>query len=171
MATIWKLNDNTVRVYIKGASEVILERSSSVIGNDGQSEPLGEDLKKTILKQAITSFANKSLRTIGIAYKDIQIDHVNQVDNLDEERLENDLKFVAVAGIQDPLRPEITRAVKICKEAGITVRMVTGDNLLTATSIAKDCGILAPEAETDDQGFNVMEGKRFREYVKNSLIL
>lgn len=127
---------------------------------------LEEDTKKQILKGAITSFANKSLRTIGIAYKDTQIGDIRQIESIDPERLEGDLTFIAVAGIMDPLRPEIKRAVKVCKDAGITVRMVTGDNLLTATAIAKDSGILPPDPEISSTSFNVMEGKQFREYVK-----
>jgi len=66
---------------------------------------------------------------------------------INENYLETNLTLIAIAGIKDPLRPEIPRAIKSCKQAFIKVRMVTGDNVNTAVAIAKDCGILGPDAK------------------------
>jgi len=165
MSTYWKLDNKNIRVHVKGASEVILEKSSHYIDASGSTKKLDESTRQHISKAAITSFANKSLRTIGIAYKDIQLEDLSQLEHLDLSLIERDLIFIAVGGIADPLRPEVKKAVKICKDAGITIRMVTGDNVLTATAIAKDCGILPPDPDINEKSFNVMEGKQFREYV------
>jgi len=68
--------------------------------------------------------------------------NTNDIETLTDNMMENDLTLVAIAGIQDPLRPEIPGAIKTCAQAGIIVRMVTGDNLNTAVAIAKNAGIL-----------------------------
>lgn len=65
---------------------------------------------------------------------------------------------IAIIGIQDPVRPEVPAAIERCQKAGITVRMVTGDNINTARSIATSCGILKPGG-----GFLALEGREFNE--------
>ena len=72
--------------------------------------------------------------------------------------------MVGIVGIQDPLRPEVIDAVKDCQKAGVTVRMVTGDNLITAQNIAKNCGIYK-----EGEGMIVMEGPKFRELSEEQL--
>ena len=72
------------------------------------------------------------------------------------------MTFLAVVGIQDPLRENVREAVKDCQHAGVYVRMVTGDNVLTAKAIAEDCGILVP-------GGVVMEGPTFRRLSKKDM--
>lgn len=73
------------------------------------------------------------------------------------------LTCVAIVGIQDPVRHEVPDAIKTCQRAGITVRMVTGDNIQTARSIALSCGIIKP---TDD--FLILEGPDFNQRVRDS---
>lgn len=76
--------------------------------------------------------------------------------------------MLAIIGIKDPLRDEIPLAVELCHKAGVTVRMVTGDNIQTAIAIAKEAGILdqqwSPNSGSND--YTVMEGKAFREFVE-----
>lgn len=74
--------------------------------------------------------------------------------------------ILALAGIQDPLRDGIPEAVKKCDEAGVTVRMVTGDNLDTAVAISKKAGILPKNYEYNPDSLAVLEGKTFRKLVK-----
>lgn len=83
----------------------------------------------------------------------------------DIDFFENNLTFYAICGIQDPLRPEIVKSVQQCKDAGILVRMVTGDNIETARAIALNAGIL--QKEDLKQEFSCMLGSQFREYVGN----
>jgi P-type E1-E2 ATPase len=97
------------------------------------------------------------LRTIALGYKDISAEEFNRIVNEkeaeeeakgDDERqalgqaLDQGLNLIAILGIKDPLRKEIVSAVQKCQQAYVTVRMVTGDNLETATAIAKDAGII-----------------------------
>ena len=80
----------------------------------------------------------------------------SEPDFENEERIIQDLTCIAVTGIEDPVRDEVPDAIRKCQRAGITVRMVTGDNINTARSIATKCGIIKP---SDD--FMVLEGKDF----------
>lgn len=74
----------------------------------------------------------------------------------DEASVREGMTAIAIVGIQDPVRPEVRDAILKCQQAGITVRMVTGDNINTARSIATACGILKPGAD-----FLALEGKDF----------
>ncbi|KAL4876710.1 hypothetical protein BJY04DRAFT_222885 [Aspergillus karnatakaensis] len=132
------------RLLVKGASEIVLGFCSSQVNvSTGNIEPL--DRNGT--EEAITSFAQKSLRTIGIVYKDFE-----DLPDLDVPL--GDLTLLGVVGIQDPVRPGVPAAVQNAKRAGVTTRMVTGDNIITARSIAIECGIF-----TDGI---IMEGPEFR---------
>ena len=128
------------------------------------------EFKDRILNKVIKSYAKQSLRTLLLAYKDLRPKSKEiEYDSLNDEFFEDDLIFIGIAGIKDPLRDEIPQAIKKCKAASITVRMVTGDNLDTAIAIAKDAGIIDKDYEYNEDSFVVMEGKRFREFVNNNL--
>ena len=75
----------------------------------------------------------------------------------------NNLTCLCIVGIEDPVRPEVPEAIRKCQRAGITVRMVTGDNVNTARSIAMKCGILNP-----GEDFLVLEGKEFNKRIKDA---
>ncbi len=105
------------------------------------------------------------LRMIAIAYKDYLPGYEIKTDNEavvlptfewieDEASIVNDLTLIGVFGIQDPVRPEVSESIRKCQEAGIVVRMITGDNVDTARTIALECGIIKPSED-----FVVMEGK------------
>jgi P-type E1-E2 ATPase len=72
----------------------------------------------------------------------------------------NDLTFIGIAGIKDPVRPDVPSAIKQCYRSGIIVRMVTGDNINTAKAIAYDCGILSKDSEGHE--YEAIEGSKFR---------
>lgn len=120
------------------------------------------------------NFARKSFRTLLIAYKDISLHEFNSLKSWnnnfekesDREVLEKDLTIIGIYGLQDPLRPEIKDSVKKCHTAGITVRMVTGDNLDTAKAIALEAGILTQhEADSEELPDACMEGQTFRREI------
>lgn len=75
----------------------------------------------------------------------------------------SNLTCLCIVGIEDPVRPEVPEAIRKCQRAGITVRMVTGDNVNTARSIAMKCGILNP-----GEDFLVLEGKEFNKRIKDN---
>lgn len=82
--------------------------------------------------------------------------------NLSEEELEKDLVLIAIAGIKDPIRKDVPNSIKTCNRAGIQVRMLTGDNSLTAIAIARESGILSSGQPKE---YECMEGKDFRESI------
>jgi len=169
MSTVWKIDENNARVFVKGATEVILEKSTRIMSKDGKIKTLDQDLAQSIMNNVVTPFAKKALRTIAIAYKDIPM-RGRDIEKISEEELEDKLVLIAIAGIKDPLRPEIPGAVRKCRGAGITVRMVTGDIPETAISIAIQAGILEPGFERTPDSYAVLEGKNFRQLVISVLI-
>lgn len=168
MGIVVQLPGGGARLYIKGASEIILGKCSQVFRDpaaDASLAPLSKDNIVTI-NQLIESYAKRSLRTIGICYKDFEQwpprhgrrAEGNKNDVVFEDLFDN-MAFISVVGIQDPLRDGVPEAVRLCQKAGVVVRMVTGDNKITAESIAKECGILQPNSL-------VMEGPEFRNLSK-----
>ncbi|XP_021295324.1 calcium-transporting ATPase 4, plasma membrane-type-like isoform X3 [Herrania umbratica] len=137
------------RAFCKGASEIILKSCNKIINADGNAEPLSGEQKKCIT-DVINGFACEALRTLCLAFKDVK--DTSKGDSIPEDNY----TLIAVVGIKDPVRPGVKEAVKTCLAAGITVRMVTGDNINTAKAIARECGIL-----TDD-GLAI-EGPDFRD--------
>ncbi|CAO2654722.1 Nn.00g114550.m01.CDS01 [Neocucurbitaria sp. VM-36] len=170
-AAVAKLNDGRYRMYVKGASEILLGKCDKIV-TDAAKElmevPMTEDNREA-LEQVITTYASRSLRTIGLIYRDFEswppTDSRKNEDDPSQAFFEDIFKkmtFLAVVGIQDPLRESVREAVKDCQHAGVYVRMVTGDNVMTAKAIAEDCGILVP-------GGVVMEGPTFRKLSKKDM--
>lgn len=134
MTTIHKDGDNTL-VLSKGAPEIILD-SCKYIHNNGNVEILDYETKENIIKEISKMTAN-ALRVIGFSYKEYQYKEDSKV-----EEIENDLIFVGLLGLMDPPREEAKEAVKQCIDAGIKVKMITGDHQETAAAIARELGIL-----------------------------
>jgi P-type Ca2+ transporter type 2B len=111
------------------------------------------------LTSAQEDFANGTLRTLLLCYKETK----TVPEEWDE--VEGNLVVLAMVGIKDPLRDGIAEAVRQCNEGGVRVRMVTGDNKITAIAIAKEAGILPEDWEPSEGDCTVMEGKEFREFV------
>ncbi|CAN6362195.1 unnamed protein product [Urochloa humidicola] len=148
MAVLVSLPNGTYRWFSKGASEIIVQMCDMMVDADGNSVPLSEAQRRNIL-DTINSFASDALRTLCLAYKE-----VDDFDD-DSDSPTGGFTLISIFGIKDPLRPGVKDAVMACMSAGIIVRMVTGDNINTAKAIAKECGIL-----TDD-GIAI-EGPDFR---------
>nr|GEV49217.1 calcium-transporting ATPase 4, plasma membrane-type-like [Tanacetum cinerariifolium] len=136
MSVITTLPDGTTRAFCKGASEIVLGLCDKIINDNGEIDPLSEEKAKYIAS-VINEFADNALRTLSLAYIDVE----GKFD-VQKDLPENGYTLIAVVGIKDPLRPGVTEAVATCLAAGVTVRMVTGDNINTARAIAKECGIL-----------------------------
>ncbi|KAJ3319100.1 Calcium-transporting ATPase 10, plasma membrane-type [Blyttiomyces sp. JEL0837] len=132
------------RLYSKGASEIILGLCTHVLENK-QAVPMSAATSAKLQKM-IKTWASEGLRTIGIAYRDTDqmITTLESADGRKDDP-EHDLIWVALIGIKDPLRKEVPGAVRQCQRAGLTIRMVTGDNILTASKIARECNILFGE--------------------------
>ena len=138
MSVLIQLPNGGLRSFCKGASEIILDQCDTVLNSEGNITPLSEMQKQNILN-IINSFASEALRTLCIAFKD-----VNEISD-DQTIPEDGYTLIALFGIKDPVRPGVRDAVMTCRAAGIKVRMVTGDNINTAKAIAKECGILTED--------------------------
>ncbi|XP_063706568.1 plasma membrane calcium-transporting ATPase 2 isoform X2 [Culicoides brevitarsis] len=171
MSTVIPRPGGGYRLYTKGASEIILKKCAFIYGHDGVLEKFTRDMQDRLVQQVIEPMACDGLRTISVAYRDfvpgkaaINEVHIDNEPNWDdEENITSNLTCLCVVGIEDPVRPEVPDAIKKCQKAGITVRMVTGDNINTARSIAVKCGIIKP---TDD--FLILEGKEFNRRIRDS---
>ena len=132
-------------VYVKGAPGVVLERSARVLGPDGPAE-LDAETRDRIAAQ-VDEFAGDALRVLGFAYK----------ERTEEGGPEENLVFVGLQGMLDPPREEVRSAIADTHRAGIEVKMITGDNALTASAVAEDIGIdsdvlTGSEVEALDEG-------------------
>jgi magnesium-transporting ATPase (P-type) len=113
---------------------------------DGSEKPLTAE-KRDFFKKVIAEYASDALRCVALCHRK-KIDSVVKTDLSEislaetEEKLEKDMCMNALVGIADPLREDVVDAVATCQRAGIFVRMVTGDNIITACAIAKQAGIL-----------------------------
>ena len=138
------------RIHIKGASEIVLQSCRYYLDENGRKLDLLDEMRSDLL-ETINSYAKQALRTICFAYKDLRPNDggVNHEDDDSEGVIKavekEDFILIAIVGIKDIIRPEVPKAVKQCQLAGITVRMVTGDNKTTATAIARECGILVED--------------------------
>nr|XP_029520476.1 plasma membrane calcium-transporting ATPase 3-like isoform X8 [Oncorhynchus nerka] len=160
MSTVVQLPDGSFRLYSKGASEILLKKCSSIMAGGGDPRGFRPRDRDEMVKKVIEPMACDGLRTICVAYKDLPA--IPEPDWEDEAGIVSDLICITVVGIEDPVRPEVPDAIKQCQRAGITVRMVTGDNINTARAIAAKCGIIQPG---DD--FLCIDGKEFNRRIRN----
>uniref|UniRef100_A0A8C1V0M7 Calcium-transporting ATPase n=1 Tax=Cyprinus carpio TaxID=7962 RepID=A0A8C1V0M7_CYPCA len=160
MSTVLQMPDGSFRLYSKGASEILLRKCSFILGRDDEARAFRARDKDEMVKKVIEPMACDGLRTICIAYRELPADPMPDWEN--ETDIVSNLTCITVVGIEDPVRPEVPEAIRKCQRAGITVRMVTGDNINTARAIAAKCGIIHPG---DD--FLCMEGKEFNRRIRN----
>ncbi|XP_073324401.1 plasma membrane calcium-transporting ATPase 2 isoform X9 [Pagrus major] len=160
MSTVVKLPDGSFRMYSKGASEIVLKKCSHILNEVGEPRPFRPRDKDEMVKKVIEPMACDGLRTICVGYRDFPGDPEPTWD--DENGILNDLTAICVVGIEDPVRPEVPDAIQKCQRAGITVRMVTGDNINTARAIAIKCGIIHP-----GEDFLCIDGKEFNRRIRN----
>ena len=140
-------------LYVKGAPEIVLGKCRDVV-LDGQRVDATE-YRSTVDQQLLT-YQNMAMRTLGFAYKIVD-------DNAPQDCVElaggNDLSFLGIVAISDPIRPDVPAAVGKCQSAGISVKIVTGDTPGTATEIARQIGLWKPE----DTERNRITGAAFAE--------
>ncbi|XP_066559299.1 plasma membrane calcium-transporting ATPase 4 isoform X1 [Amia ocellicauda] len=148
------------RMYSKGASEIILRKCSYIMDGTGEARIFNPKDRDEMVKKVIEPMACDGLRTICLAMREFPGEVEPPWDN--ENEILNNLTCIAVVGIEDPVRPEVPEAITKCQRAGITVRMVTGDNINTARAIATKCGILLP-----GEDFLCLEGKEFNQLIRN----
>ena len=136
------------RLFTKGGAENVKNICKYYLDPEtGKQCPLG-DQQLIFIKDKIEQFNKQMLRSLYVCYKDISEEDYNNSEQVNQNGLaidQEDLVFLAVVGIRDSLRNGVKEAVLQCKSASVNVIMVTGDNIITATAIAKDCNILGEE--------------------------
>ncbi|MDR0337135.1 MAG: calcium-translocating P-type ATPase, PMCA-type [Planctomycetaceae bacterium] len=177
---VWELSHNSARkmsitavernnkqlIYTKGAPERLLNACSHVMIN-GQSEPIESFMP--IIQSALTNAQNQALRVIALVEKQCELQQLESVsknvpESFREENAEHftdycDNTLYALIGITDPIRLEVPHAVTICHEAGVKVKMITGDAEPTAVAIAKQAGILSETFVSDDFETEIKRGE------------
>ncbi|RMY41649.1 hypothetical protein D0866_00472 [Hortaea werneckii] len=164
MGIVMKLKSGGYRLLVKGASEIMLRYCATIIKDASKSATpttMTGDNKKT-LQALIDAYADRSLRTIGFIYRDYESWPPRGARRTEDDKTQavfedicKNMTFLGVVGIQDPLRKGVPEAVEDCIKAGVFPRMVTGDNILTAKAIARECGIFTA-------GGVALEGPDFR---------
>ncbi|KAK4050298.1 plasma membrane calcium [Microbotryomycetes sp. JL201] len=175
MGVVVRLPNGRYRLYIKGASEVLAKLSTRhVVVEENKTSGSVDDEVATVefneetranISRTIIFYACQSLRTIGICTREFEswppagasVDPSS--GEVEYNDIAQDLTLVAITAIEDPLREGVTNAVHTCQKAGVQVKMCTGDNVLTARSIATQCGIFS-------KGGIIMEGPVFRKLTE-----
>ncbi|TCD63338.1 hypothetical protein EIP91_005657 [Steccherinum ochraceum] len=165
------------RLYLKGASEILTKKCTQhiVVHKDGvgyTGEELEtqeiDELASDNISRTIIFYANQTLRTIALCYRDFEswppkgASYASE-DEVSYEDVATDMTLIGITGIEDPLRDGVREAVANCQKAGVAVKMCTGDNVLTARSIALQCGIYTA-------GGIIMEGPIFRQLSNTEML-
>ena len=140
MSTV-NMVDGEKFVFTKGALDSVIERCKYVLKN-GKKVKMTESVKAEIEKQN-SLMASNALRVLSLAYKKSD----EKIKKYTSDNSENDLIFIGLIGMIDPPRAEVADSIKTCKEAGISVVMITGDNKDTAFAIGKELGICQDRKE------------------------
>lgn len=168
MTTIHKIG-NKYRIITKGAPDVLLQKCTKQVDliteMQNQYNIKIKSLENLKIQSDNRQMAQKALRVIAVAYKDVD----TLPSKIDSQNIENNLTFVGLIGMIDPPREGVKEAVQVCKNSGIKTVMITGDHLETAKAIAKDLGILEQKdmaitgQELDKMSQNQLE-KKIRDY-------
>jgi len=166
-----RLSPEHYRLFLKGDSEILTKKCTRhVVVSESPDRNRHPDLEietKAIdgvteenISKTTSLYADQMLRTIALCYRDFESwpptgVHFHSIDEISYEELSRDMTLVATMCIEDPLRPDVRAAVADCRRAGVAIKMCTKENVLTAHSIATQCGIYTA-------GGIIMEGPDFR---------
>ena len=148
------------RLFTKGGGDFALKYCNSYIDPETGNEELINESVLEHIKNKINEYNKNKLRTLYIAYKDITEEEYNNAKKTNNKGKlidQYNLVFLCIFGITDSLRDGVKEAVKKCSEAHINVIMITGDNIITAISVAKECGILGDEIDLKNLDCNEIE--------------
>ncbi|HZK38897.1 MAG TPA: cation-translocating P-type ATPase, partial [Clostridia bacterium] len=140
MSTVHSEGDSFIQ-YTKGAPDEILKKCSFA-DLEGKAVPITQDMKEKILSEN-KRMADKALRVLAVAYRRYD----TRPSSVEPDDLERELVLIGLAGMIDPVRPEVEAAIEECRAAGITPIMITGDHKDTAVAIALELGIIQDESQ------------------------
>lgn len=176
MGAVIQLPDGRYRFLVKGAAEILLGYSARICTPSGAIGDL-DDSERGRLDDVILDYARQSLRTLSLVSRDFQtwppVEAVSQDDpnGTNLPLLLKDMVLIGIVGIQDPIRLGVPEAVAKCQHAGVTVRMVTGDNMVTAKAIATDCGIYSGGVVMEGPQFRTLSDEQFNEVLPHLQVL
>ena len=136
MSTVHRKADGTLIQYTKGAPDELLRRCTRILTADGVKD-LTDEARRDVLANN-KGMADRALRVLAAAYKDLTVEPTDY----SSDAMEQDLIFIGLCGMIDPVRPEVVGAIKACATAGVRPIMITGDHKDTAVAIAKELGII-----------------------------
>jgi len=166
--------NNKNSLFCKGAPESVILRCTHYRNRKGEISPISESMRKDILSK-VTDMAARPLRVLALAVKESFADTVAGLSDYDGSHthpsykalqtdpdafadVEKGMIFLGLAGIKDPARPEVSPSIELCRQAGIRVIMITGDNKETAESIAREIGIFESGEDISNKSYT---GKQF----------
>lgn len=170
-------NGDSYLLLTKGAPEVLLDLCNFVQKGENII-PITEEIKTDILKE-IEKLQVKSMRTLGFAYKQIssgaeeaEVALTLENETIDISLEENNLVFSGFVGIRDPLRPDVVESVKVANHAGVAVKMLTGDNIITAKAIGEELGLLKNNMRAVEASYiDTLSDEELREEIKTISIV
>ncbi|KZV39585.1 calcium-transporting ATPase 12, plasma membrane-type, partial [Dorcoceras hygrometricum] len=161
--------NNFCYAHWKGAAEMVLAMCSCYFEISGEMKRISED-DRSKFENIIEGMAAGSLRCIAFAYKRMEPGESHSFAKDDKYTItEQELTLLGIVGMKDPCRPGASKAIRSCRNAGVDVKMITGDNLFTAKAIATECGILDPNQQVAVG--EVIEGIEFRNYTPEERML
>lgn len=161
MATVVDSPELKERVlYVKGAPEIVFAACDRVLTPEG---PVGAEAFREPVEAQLLDYQNRAMRTLGFAYREVSGDDSGFVDG---RLAADDLIFLGIVAISDPVRKEVPDAVKSCLDAGIRVKIVTGDTPATAREIARQIGLWTPA----DGDRNCLTGTEFAAISDEALL-
>lgn len=152
--------------FVKGAPDVLLRDCQAWLTRGGDIQPLTDAIRQEITATN-QRFASHALRVLGVAIRPL-----DQIPDVYEAKsLERDLVFLGLVGMKDPIRPEAKAAVEACRAAGIRTVMITGDHKDTAGAIAKELGLMEPDAQAiSGAELNQLSDDALRDRVKTAAV-
>lgn len=150
-------DNNSQRLLVKGAPEAVIDRCThAILGANGKKVKLTKKLSEALLKE-VTDYGNRGLRVIALASaEDVQGNPLLKKAKTTEDylKLEQNLTLVGLVGMLDPPRPEVAGSIRKCKEAGIRVIVITGDNRNTAETICRQIGVFGPHEDLTGKSYS-----------------
>jgi len=144
------------RLLVKGAPETILERCSHVVvGHGGKKQRLTNKLA-SIISQEVIDYGNSGLRVIAVASVDDVADNAllhSAKTTAEYRQIEQNMTLIGLIGMLDPPRPEVAESIRKCREAGIRIIVITGDNQNTAETICRQIGVFGPHEDLTGKSY------------------
>lgn len=173
MSTLIKRGSGAGALLVKGAPESVLERCSRVhLGGSAPSALTPE--ARAALQEKTLEYGRRGLRTLALAVVEgasTDATAYRSQTSDDYARFEQDMTFIGLVGMMDPPRPEVRRAIAKCRNAGIRIIVITGDNKNTAETICRDIGIFGPEEKLDGKSYTGREFDHLSDQEKKEAVL